>query len=224
MNLNLFFAGFLGIVLLLGSIPLSISDSDVEPFANPNAVSHMSQTAIDVLDNLPGSESEDDKLSSKNPVPLLLFWDGFPRIENLTNTSTDIIIGKISKVKSYSDNELPITKFEVVIQETIKGNLTNGEKIDYIEVGSADLTLYNLMNGRISLPGEEFVLFLIYYEPLKYYSNVGGPQGQFIIKNSKVSSLDVEDSRLNWVSVKENEKPIQQFIAEIKLNISEKKS
>lgn len=61
LNLIQFITGFLGIVLLLGSIPASISDPEVPPFANPNAVFHMSQTAIDVLDNLPIQKSEEER-------------------------------------------------------------------------------------------------------------------------------------------------------------------
>ena len=51
----------MGMVLMTGSIPFSISDPDVPPFANPNVVTHMSETAIDVLDNLPKPKSENER-------------------------------------------------------------------------------------------------------------------------------------------------------------------
>lgn len=61
MNLIPIFAIFLGITLLLGSIPPSVSDPEIPPFANPNAVSHMSETATDVLDNLPEPKSDNER-------------------------------------------------------------------------------------------------------------------------------------------------------------------
>jgi len=81
----LFFAGFLGIVLLLGSIPSSISNPEVLPFANPNAVIHMSSTAIDILDNLPEPKSENERMKKFD----IGFYDKINSKINLQNEETE---------------------------------------------------------------------------------------------------------------------------------------
>ena len=109
MNLNLFFAGFLGISLLLGSIPLSISDPEIPPFANPNAVSHMSSTAIDVLDNLPEHQSEGERKKK--------FDDGFyDKISDLKTSRGDIEICPSELIKNTSKKIIDPTGCISVLQ------------------------------------------------------------------------------------------------------------
>lgn len=102
MNLIPFFAGFLGIVLLLGSIPPSISDPNIPPFANPNAVTHMSSTAIDVLDNLDFTDLKPFEISEDNFI--------LPIREMITKNSTDWAIDMNSSIESYSEYKIDTNK------------------------------------------------------------------------------------------------------------------
>ena len=69
----------MGLIFVTGSIPFSISDPEVPPFANPNAISHMSETAIEVLDSL---EFNLDQVKIKTSS------EGKAKIENFTSKVT----------------------------------------------------------------------------------------------------------------------------------------
>ncbi|HUT06473.1 MAG TPA: S8 family serine peptidase [Nitrosopumilaceae archaeon] len=117
MRLNSIFAGFLGISLLLGSIPISNSELEVDSFSDTTVVSQMSETAILVLDNLPDPKSENERKKK--------FDSGFydlvqEKIQNKTQTTEyyDVII-MVKKVEE-----------EGLDKKTVANN--NKNKLEYV--------------------------------------------------------------------------------------------
>lgn len=183
--------------------------------------SSFSESILVLPSSLTDPLSEDEKITEAKPIFIL--WRDYPKMENLTDASTHIIQGYISDVKGFSDEKIPVTEFEVTVKDSFKGDLISGNKISYFQYGDVDSSKYFLKNDRISKIGEEFVLFLSDKNDDEDYFSVGGPQGQFLIKNSKVFSLDSIDSKVDWIHVKENAKSLTIFSNELKSTLEDKK-
>lgn len=137
MKLGIIFGIILGIILISGFFPFSISDSEVQPFKNPNAVEHMSETAIDKIDNLPESKSkahlahekitqfmkEKNKIfpptakpsGSNNEQPQVSFDKQLPVFATFVNeTSKELVVGLDYKSANKNYDYYKSKIFEVV--------------------------------------------------------------------------------------------------------------
>lgn len=159
-------------------------------------------------------------ISQQQTQRTFIYWPAYSEIENMTNTSSDVLVGKVSAIKeSYFINDIPVIKFNVVVEDLIKGNLQTRQTITVLQVASKDPEVQIRIDG-LDVPielGQESVFFLNHVPTSDTYYPIGGPQGRFIIQDSKIMSLDKIDPRVDWVSIKEiGDKPLANFKDEIR--------
>jgi hypothetical protein len=110
--------------------------------------------------------------------------------------------------------DTPLTDFNVTIERSMKGKLNVGDTIKISQFGGP--APYAISEGDpIMKAGEEYVMFLVYDPTLETYGYLGGPQGKFLVKESKVYSMDNVDPQADFVQIKVKGKPIDEFSADI---------
>lgn len=169
------------------------------------------------------AQSVDQSILQKPQIKVFPYWTGYDNLENMTTTASEIVVGKVTAVKdTYYVTEVPITKFEVVVEKSLKGKLSQGDKIDQVQAADFDPMGNSVTNDVRMNVGEEYLLFLKSTPENTYYS-IGGPQGRFLLKNTSVYSMDNIDSRADWVHIKSMGKPYSVFENEVVSKIQEAK-
>ena len=132
-------------------------------------------------------------------------WDLAPLIENLTQESVAIIVGRFTKkLKArIPDSRVIFTDYEVTVDEVVKGDIKQaktivvtlpGGRFDFEDGTSAEQTTPTFEHGRI---GRTYTLFLMEEKAVpSVFFLMGGPQGMIDIENSSaVRSHGREDDR-----------------------------
>jgi hypothetical protein len=151
-------------------------------------------------------------------------WQGYAQLGNLTSDADAIIVGKVVTDKGDVGGSIPQTDFEVRVEQILKGDFKPGDKITVRQLGSTSDNVF-VDSDVMMNTGDQYLFFLGYSHTIAdvYYS-LGGPQGRFPIQNGMVSSMDQISSQADFVMVKEKNKPINDFLAEISVKINEVKS
>jgi hypothetical protein len=169
------------------------------------------------------AQSIDQDIFQKPQIEVFPNWSGYEHLENMTSTSSDIVVGKVTRIiDEYYVTDVPVTKFEVTVEKSLKGKLSPGDKISQVQAADFDLTENRISNDVRMNVGEEYLLFLKTTSENTYYS-IGGPQGRFLIKNSSVYSMDNIDSRAEWVHIKSVGTPYSVFENDVASKIQEVK-
>lgn len=142
-------------------------------------------------------------------------WIGYSNLNDLTLNATDIIRGKVSSIRdSTVISGLPLTHFEVTVEQVLKGEIHPGDKIIIRQVGGTE-TNVKIDSEVLMKPGETYVLFLEYVQDENLYGILGGPQGRFLIQDQTINSMDNVDPRTAWVQIKVKNETIDEFINKI---------
>lgn len=143
-------------------------------------------------------------------------WDGYPTRQNMTNVATDIIVGRVDSLKSSTGIMLPVTQFDVEVVQALKGPLKKGDMITFQQFGGVNPEQSIVKDEVLLNTGDTYVLFLKYWPPTNTYHALGGPQGQFVVKDSKVYSMDTVDAQKgSSVSLREKDKPVGEYLNEV---------
>ncbi len=147
-----------------------------------------------------------------------VLWQGYPDLESLTKQADYVVLGKLETMtgtRNHPNSEhTPLTDFDVTVVNVMKGDLPAGEKIRVSQFGGP--APYARIEGDpIMKAGEEYVMFLVYDSTLDAYGYLGGPQGKFLVKESKVYSMDNVDPEADFVEIKVKDKPLNDFRTEI---------
>lgn len=159
--------------------------------------------------------------SESRVAPIDVQWVGYPQLDNLTNSSDAIVIGKIITDKGEIAGLLPQTDFNVNIEQVLKGNFKPGDNVIVRQVGSRSPT--GALDTDVMMNvGDRYLFFLGYsHTTTDVYYSLGGPQGRYLIQNGMVNSMDQVDPKADFVHVKEKNKPINDFITEISSKMKE---
>lgn len=148
----------------------------------------------------------------------MMSWESFPDLETLTSGADFIISGKVVNTigtRMHPNAQYtPLTDFEVTVERVIKGELQEGDTIKVTQFGGP-APYARVQGDPIMQAGEEYVMFLVYDPTLDAYGYLGGPQGKFLLKNSKVYSMDNVDPEADFVRMKIKDKPLEDFRADI---------
>lgn len=140
---------------------------------------------------------------------------GFTTLEEIVENSDSIVIAQVDQcVKVHSHpkaKEIRLTDFEVTVEKTIRGDISEGKIVTVQLVTSGEDADYHVMKA-----GDRYVLFLTFNEITSSYVPVGGPQGRFLIDNSnRVYSLGNIYPDLGFLAVKVDGTPLEDFVKEI---------
>lgn len=154
----------------------------------------------------------------QNQPTMEMLWQSYPDLKSLTKQANYVILGKLENMTGTRGHPnaqgTPITDFDVTVERSMKGKLNVGDTIRVSQFGGP--SPYAVSEGDpIMKAGEEYVMFLVYDPTLEAYGYLGGPQGKFLVKESKVYSMDNVDPGADFVQIKVKDKPIEDFSADI---------
>ena len=138
---------------------------------------------------------------------------GIPTLAALKNNVSAIIVGKVTGFANITvRGDSLSTVFTVFVNQTVKGEVTNGSTILVSQFGKKSCPASNdpLMNV-----GDQAVLFLYKVPNSTVWGIFAGQQGRFLVQNGKVSSLDVVYPN-TFTSIHVQNLALDQFIVQIK--------
>lgn len=145
-------------------------------------------------------------------------WQAYPDLKSLTEEAEYIVAARLENMIGTRDHPnvpgIPITDFSATVTTNIKGKLTQGDSIRISQFGGPSPYAVS-ETDPIMKAGEDYVFFLVYEQALDSYGYLGGPQGKFLIQESKAYSMDNVEPEASFVHVKVKDKPIDDFEKEI---------
>lgn len=159
-----------------------------------------------------------DSVQQTQQPTVEMLWSDYPDLESLTKEADYVIVGKLQNMIGTRDHpnagHIQLTDFDVTVERTMKGKLQVGDTIKVSQFGGP--APYARAEGDpIMKAGEEYVMFLVYDPTLEAHGYLGGPQGKFLVEESKVYSMDNVDPEADFVQIRVKDKPIDDFSSDI---------
>lgn len=144
-----------------------------------------------------GSDSgcDSDSVEELEKVVMRASWAyNYEDIEELTENSDLIAYVSINAMENYEVNGIIKTKYRAEVLHEIYG-----EKARVVEIsmtgGIVDKTVHEIADDPLMAVGDTFLIFAR-KNTSGTYTILSGPQGRFVVKDNKVSSLNVADPQV----------------------------
>jgi hypothetical protein len=142
-------------------------------------------------------------------------WVGYSSLKEMVGNADAIVVAKVDGcVKVYShpkSKDLRLTNFGFVVEDSMKGTFSEGERVTVDFLSSGLDSERHLMKAD-----ERYVLFLAFNQITESYFPVGGPQGRFQVIDDQVYSLDNYYADLDFINVKVDGEPLGHFVSRIR--------